>query len=48
MISVYQILVRKTEGKDLYENIGIDGNITLVWSLGKYGRKSGLDASGSG
>jgi hypothetical protein len=39
MRSAYKVFVRKPEGRDYLEGIGIDGRIILKWILGKYDRK---------
>jgi len=31
----YKVLLRKPEGRDHSENLGVDGNIILEWILGK-------------
>jgi hypothetical protein len=33
----YNILVGKSEGGDHWEDVGVDGRITLRWTLGKWG-----------
>jgi hypothetical protein len=38
---------RKSEGRDHSEDLDVDGRIILEWSLEKWGRRCGLDASGS-
>jgi hypothetical protein len=36
------------KGRNYLEDLGVDRKIILEWILGKWGGKSGLDASGSG
>jgi hypothetical protein len=36
------------KGRDYSKDLGIDGRLILDWMLGKFGEKSGLEASGSG
>jgi len=38
----------RLKGRDYAEDLGVDGKIILEWILGKYGRRCGLDSSGSG
>jgi hypothetical protein len=35
MRNAYKILVRRPEGRDHLEDLGIDGRISLEWILGK-------------
>jgi hypothetical protein len=41
--NAYKILVGKLEGKERWEDLGVDGNIILEWILEK---SSGLDLCG--
>jgi hypothetical protein len=31
---VYRVLVRRPEGKNHWKDLGVDGRITLTWTLG--------------
>jgi hypothetical protein len=36
--NAYKIVIRKPEGGDLVEDLGIDATIILTWNLKKWGR----------
>jgi hypothetical protein len=45
--NAYKILVESLKGRDHSKDLGVDGRIILKCILGKYGRRCGLDISGS-
>jgi hypothetical protein len=47
MRNVYKILVRKSEGKDHLEDLGVDGSIIPEWILGNIVGSCEVDSSGS-
>jgi hypothetical protein len=46
--NMYIILIRKPEGRDHLEDLGVDGKIILECILGNRVGRCGLDSSGSG
>jgi len=39
----YRVLVGKPEGKNNFEDLGVDGNIILKWIFRKWDGEHGLD-----
>jgi hypothetical protein len=46
--NIYKILVKNLEGRDLSEDLSVDGRIILEWILEKQGGRRLLDSTGSG